>query len=146
MSKTRRILAMVSAGVFLTGALFMSIPAMGIDLGSILKGGAAVLLTDAFSGQINSFINKVTLNNGIGTKERTKVVPILSVGQGTHAGAAQVSGPGYLVNKVKAVAQLETTFKGIRVRILVPVESKDVIKNIKRISGVGVSAVIDVKL
>ena len=142
----KRIFTILVAAGMLTTFVAAGIQAMGIDLGGLLKGSAAVLLTNQFSSEINDFLNKVTLNKGIGVKDRTKVVPIISVGQGTEAGAAQVSGPAHLVEKVKAVGQLETGFKGLRARILVPVESKDVVKEIKRVSGVGVSAVIDVKL
>lgn len=142
----RRGLTLILVGVMLFGALLTRIPAMCIDLGSILKGAAAVLLTEKFSGEINDFINKATMNKGIAVKDQTKVVPIISVGQGVEAGAAQVSGPARLVDKVKVVAQIESNFKGVRIKILVPVESKDVLHNLKRVGGVGVSAVIDLKL
>lgn len=146
MVKNRRVLSLLIASTVIGGALVASIPAVGLDLGSLLKGGAAVVLTSSFSGQINDFINKVTLNSGVGVKDRTKVVPILSVGQGGYAGAAQISGPAHLVDKVQAVAQLESRFQGIRVKALVPIATKDLVKDLKRVGGVGVSAIVDLKL
>ena len=61
--------------------------------------------------------------------------------------ACQVMGPEASVNKVSAVAQVEGGLNalGVRVRVLVPVATKN-ITNIKRIPGVGISGLIDVKL
>ena len=76
-----------------------------------------------------------------------KVVPILSIGDGLRVGAALVVGSDEQVQKVKAVAQLEGDFKGVvRIRALVPVESEDVIKNIKRVPGTSVAGLADIKL
>lgn len=149
MCRKRRLLTLVLAATFLTCtvlALAPSAPAGG--LGDILKGAGIVFLVDRFADDLNSFINKVTLNKGVGVADKTKVVPIISIGQGEYVGAAQVSGPSHLVDKVKAVAQLEASMSGktFRIKALVPVESKDVIRDIKRVGGVGVSAIIDVKL
>ncbi|MCL6630431.1 MAG: hypothetical protein K6U00_12620 [Armatimonadetes bacterium] len=140
-----RVLTAVLTVVFVTSMLAT---ALALDLGGILKGAGIVILVDKFSDQLNKFINDITANKGVGVEDRTKVVPILSLGQGGYVGAAQVSGPAHLVDKVKAVAQIEGNFSGktFRVKALVPVESKDAVKDIKRVSGVGVSAIIDVKL
>lgn len=140
-----RVLMAVLAVMFMTSMLAT---ALALDLGGILKGAGIVILVDKFSDQLNKFINDITANKGVGVEDRTKVVPILSLGQGGYVGAAQVSGPAHLVDKVKAVAQIEGNFSGktFRVKALVPVESKDAVKDIKRVSGVGVSAIIDVKL
>jgi len=140
-----RVLTAVLTVVFVTSMLAT---ALALDLGGILKGAGIVILVDKFSDQLNKFINDITSNKGVGVEDRTKVVPILSLGQGGYVGAAQVSGPAHLVDKVKAVAQIEGNFSGktFRVKALVPVESKDAVKDIKRVSGVGVSAIIDVKL
>ena len=107
-----------------------------------------MLLVDRFGDQLNGFINKLTLNKGVGVEDQTKVVPIISLGQSGYVGAAQISGPALQVEKVKAVVQLEGVFSGktFRVKALAPVESKEITKDIKRVSGVGVSAIIDVKL
>lgn len=148
MNRRCRLLTLILALVFLTGALVSIAPTARADLGDILKGAGIVFLVDRFSDDLNKFINKLTLNKGVEVKDQTKVVPIISIGQHGYAGAAQVSGTAEQVDKVKAVAQLETSMSGktFRIKILVPVESKDVIKDIKRVSGVGVSAIIDVRI
>lgn len=146
MKKTKKVLVAALAAIMLFGVITAS---MGLDLGSVFKVGGVALIVDKFGDDMNNAINKLTANKGVGIADRTKVVGIISVGQGSYVGAAQVSGPADQVDKVKAVAQLETKFPGIgntRLRALVPVETTDVIKNIKRVSGVGVSAIIDIKL
>jgi len=117
-----------------------------IDIGDIIKVGGIALLIDRFGKDINKGINKIQ-NFSDSQEMMTKVVPILSAGQGTHIGAAQVMGPPSLVKKVRAVAQVEGALFGkeLRVRALIPVEAKDVSK-IKRVVGVGVSAVLDLKV
>ena len=82
----------------------------------------------------------------------TKVVPILSIGGGTYAGAAQVMGPRRLVETVKAVAQLqaEKTIIQPRVRVnaMIPVSDRTVksLDSLKRVPGVGVSGILEIKL
>ncbi|MHB1001711.1 MAG: hypothetical protein ACYC27_20930 [Armatimonadota bacterium] len=145
MKTKSKILTLVLACTLLFGTVAAS---FGINLGDILKVGGVALIIDQFGDKMNDGINKLTMNKGVGVEDRTKVVPIISIGKGSYVGAAQVSGPAHLVEKVKAIAQLETGFSGksIRLKALVPVESKDVIKDIKRVSGVGVSAIIDIRL
>ena len=80
----------------------------------------------------------------------TKVVPILTVGvlgNSGYIGAAQVMGPQNLVDKVQAVVQVESSFNGnmFRVKGLIPIDSKIPV-NFTRVSGVGVSAIIDVRI
>jgi hypothetical protein len=118
----------------------------GIDLGDIIKGGGIALLVKELGPQINSAINKATLQYGVEVKEATKVVPIISVGKGGHAGAAQVMGAKEDVDRVKAVAQVEGSFSKARFKALIPVESENAVRNLKRVNGVGVSAVIDIRL
>ena len=74
-------------------------------------------------------------------------MPVISVGDGKEAGAVQVMGPRDAVAKVQAVAQFETQFKplNMRMRGLVPIDSKT-IKAIHRIPGVGISGLLDVKI
>ncbi|MCL6519195.1 MAG: hypothetical protein K6T99_05145 [Armatimonadetes bacterium] len=148
MKTKSRLYATGLAGLLLFGTLIGTMAAFGANLGNVLKGAGIAILVDKFSDEINNTINKLTLNKGVGVEDRTKVVPIISIGQGGYVGAVQVSGPAHLVEKVKAVAQLETSFSGrtFRIKALVPVESKDVVKDLKRVSGVGVSAIIDVRL
>jgi hypothetical protein len=76
-----------------------------------------------------------------------KTVPILSIGSGLRVGLAMVAGEASQVAKVKAVAQVEGSFKGkARLRALVPVESESVIKNIRRVPGTSVIGLADIKL
>ena len=75
-------------------------------------------------------------------------MPILSIGGGAYIGAVQVIGAKENVEKCKAVVQIEGNAifgKNIRVKALVPVGSKTT-SNIKRIFGVGVSAMIDIRI
>jgi hypothetical protein len=108
-----------------------------------------------FGPQINDFINTLMLNNKAENKQKTKVVPILSVGvgivssnPGSYIGAAQVQGPVAAVNKVQAVAQIEGVFlDAVRVKGLVPVDSLNPIPgNLHRVYGVGVTALIDFRI
>jgi len=121
--------------------------AMAVDLGDLIGVVGGGLLVSGFAEQINDFINTVTLNKGVGVKDETKVVPIVSVGSGTSVGAAQVAGIKADVDKVQAVAEVAVSFLGrIGVRILVPIDSKNPLERFRRVQKVGVSAIIDYKL
>ena len=63
-------------------------------------------------------------------------------------GAAQVSGPKSAVEKVKAVGQLEANFNQVfRIKALVPLDSENPIKDgIRRVPGVGITAIIDLRI
>lgn len=133
-------LAFALAGVLAIAAL--ATPQMK----ELLKIGGTVAVVSAFGKNINNSINKLW-NRKEDKKLKTKVVVIFSVGSGGAAvGAAQVMGPPALVDQVVAVAQPEASLMGIRVRALIPVSSKDVIKEIKIVDGVGVSGIVDMKL
>lgn len=133
-------------------SLFFRDTALGqaTSLKSLVKTGAMTVgigaLVDKFASPLNSFINTVTFQKGGKTTSATKVVPILSLGSGTHIGAVQVIGDKAQVDKTKAVMQIEANYNGttFRIKALVPIDSKNVTK-FKRVEGVGVSAVIDVK-
>ncbi len=117
-------------------------------LGDIVKVGGIGLVVDKFGPQINSFINKLTANKNLGTDEATAVVPIITLGSGGYIGAVQVIGTKENVAKCKAVVQIEGNAvfgSNIRAKALVPVGSKTT-SNIKRIYGVGVSAIIDIRI
>ena len=115
------------------------------SLGSILKIGGVTVLVEKFGPQINDFLNKLLMKNGVGTDYATKVVPVLSVGTGKYIGAVQVVGPTAQVEKVKAVGQLEGSFNDIaRAKALIPLDSVNV-THLSRVQGVGVSAIIDLK-
>jgi len=117
------------------------------SLGGILKAGGIAIVVDQYAGQLNSFINSLMAKNGVSSEYATKVVPIISTGDGSYAGAAQVVGPQALVDKTKAVLQVEAEFGGstFRVKGLIPIDSKNV-TGFNRVQGVGVSAQIDVKI
>ena len=115
------------------------------DLIGVIGGGFVV---SAIAGPVNDFISTITLNRGAKVEGHTKVDPLDSIGSGTHIGAAQVAGPrGDAITSTKAVAQIEATFMDrLRVKILVPIDSENPVQRFRRVQGVGVSAIIDVKL
>ena len=118
-------------------------------LGSVVKGGIIGILIKQFARPINDGVNKITGSAGAPTTEATKVVPIVSVGQGGYVGAAQVSGPKVSVDKVQAVGMLEGNVAGnqFRLKALVPITTdKPSPGNLHRVKGVGVSAIIDIKV
>ena len=98
------------------------------------------LTTTAFGGILT------TQAGGLSTEYTTKVVPIISIGTKGYIGAAQVTGPASSIEQVKAVAQVEGSFNGmVRVKGLVPVDSTNPV-GASRVQGVGVSALIDLKI
>lgn len=125
--------------------------AYGQDVFSIIKTLGVGYAVRTFAPQINDFINNLLQNRGVGVRDQTKVVPILSLGVGSaggaYVGAAQVSGPRAAVNKVEAVAVLEADFHGaFRIKALVPVDNLKPWEAFRRVPGVGVSAVIDIRI
>lgn len=140
--KKQVIAAMLTVSLLAAGGTAVT---QAFSLGSILKVGGVTVLVDKFGGQINDFLNKLLMKNGVGTDYATKVVPVLSIGTGKYIGAVQVVGPTAQVDKVKAVGQLEGSFNNIaRAKALIPLESVD-ITHLSRVQGVGVSAIIDLK-
>ncbi len=136
--------------LFFVAAATLSLIAIGAtQIKQVLK----VLGVGAVVSQFGPEINK-QINNLQGWKDtgaiKTKVVPILTVGVGTSSavGAAQVMGPPSRVDQVVAVAQPEAELFGneIRIRAMIPVSSQNVIENIKRVEGVGVSGIVDLRL
>jgi hypothetical protein len=141
-----------------------------ITVVALIVGGSAALLhgqyifqiiktlgvgyaVKTFGPQINDFINTLLQNRGVAVREQTKVVPILSIAIGignpgaAHVGAAQVSGPRAAVNRVEAVAQLEGDFSGVfRIKALVPVDNLKPWEALRRVPGVGVSAIIEIRI
>lgn len=134
-------IAFVAAGVLAVSALAAPQIKQAIK---ILGVGAAV---KQFSPQINKEINKLSKHTDTPLLS-TKVVPILSMGLNTTGtiGAAQVTGPKKLIDKVQAVAEPQAKLFGeITITALIPVSSKDVIKDIKKVDGVGVSGIVDLR-
>lgn len=122
--------------------------ALSGDLAKLLKLFGIGYVVQHFSGDINKFINQVTLKHNAATQQATKVVPIVSIGKGGYIGAAQVTGTAEALKKVKAVAQGELDVSGsdVRLRALIPVDTTNPTKGIKGISGVGVAAMVDFRL
>lgn len=135
--------------VCLAGALALSVGRItsALDIGDILKVGGIGFIVQQFAKPLNDFINTLMLKNNVENKDTTKVVPILSLGKGGYVGAAQVIGKEEDVAKVNAVAQIEGDFSGrkFRVKALVPIDSEK-LSSFHRVYGVGISAVIDVKI
>lgn len=141
-------LALVTSVLVVALLLSTLVSTQAFKLGDIIKVGGVAFIVDRFGSQINSFVNKITANKNAGTTEATKVVPILSLGGGGYIGAVQVIGAKDNVDKCKAVVEIEANAvfgKNIRVKALVPVGSKTT-SSIKRIYGVGVSAIIDIRI
>lgn len=112
--------------------------------------GAAVR---AFAPALNNFINTLLQNRGAAVQAQTKVVPILSITIGistpgsAYVGAAQVSGPPAALAKVQAVAVIEADYQqAFRVKALVPVDNLQPWVAFRRVPGVGVSAIIDLRI
>ncbi|HWR45113.1 hypothetical protein [Sporomusa sp.] len=125
-----------------------AVPAsQAFNFGDILKVGGISILIDKFSTPLNNFINQLTFKHGAGSEFATKVVPILSVGNRGYIGAAQVTGSQELVDKTEAVIQMEGNFNSntFRVKALVPIDSTNP-TNFTRVQGVGISAIIDIKI
>ncbi len=137
------------AVVALTAVLCTALGAFAYaQLGKVLKGGAIAVAVDKFGPDIDKGINSLTGDRNLSINQATKVVPILSIGSGEYLGAVQVTGPKRQVDKVKAVAQLEGNFRlvgGIRLKALIPIEARSA-TNLRRVPGVGVSALVDIRL
>mgnify|MGYP000853059479 CR=1 FL=1 len=99
-----------------------------------------------FGDDLNNFVTRLAGQRGVEWEGATKVVPIVSIGQGAFIGAAQVVGDPDQVDEVKAVGQLETRISSIRGRLLIPVNTTNPTRNVSRISGVGVSALLDLRI
>ncbi len=117
------------------------------QLDKILKAGGVAVVVDRFGGDMDRAINRLT-NTKPDKNFATKVVPIISAGNGAYIGAAQVMGKPDLVRSVQAVAQIEGDFMGrdVRLRALIPISTKNPQRSINRVEGVGVSGIIDIRL
>ncbi len=153
--RTPRVIAVILAiAVAMTGLTAgLAAKAYGQDLFSIIKTLGIGYAVRTFAPQINDFINGLLQNRGVPVREQTKVVPILSISiginspGGAYIGAAQVSGPKAAVDRVQAVAELDADYQqAFRIKILVPVDNLQPWQAFRRVNGVGVSAVIDVRI
>jgi hypothetical protein len=147
MRRVRLVAAVALLVVALAGAAY------GQDVLQLVKVFGVGYAVRSFGPQINDFINSMLLSRDAATRQTTKVVPILSVSIGLSApgratiGAAQVAGPRAAVQKVEAVAALDANYQGVfQIRALIPVDSLEPWKGLRRVVGVGVSAIIDLKI
>lgn len=140
----RRTLVLGATAALVLGAVSVATPQIREAI-RIVGVGAAV---QRFGPEINRAINNLS-NHKDDQRVATKVVPILSVGIGRSSaiGAAQVMGPPERVRQVKAVAAPEAELFGreIRIRAMIPIATEDV-ANIRRVDGVGISGIVDLKL
>ncbi len=78
---------------------------------------------------------------------KDKIVAIVSFGEGARLGIARVNGPESAVDRVQAVAQLETSFKDyVDIEIYVPISTKVPGRILDRVQGVGVTGVGDLRI
>ncbi len=140
---TRKTAMLVALAVCLA-----AVPALAISLGeAVLKTVTVGAVVNAISGPADKALNTLTGNRNVAPGTATKVVPVVSVGEKGYAGAVQVAGSKELVDKTKAVLQLETAWsnKQYRIKLLMPVDSVNPLKA-SRVRGLGVSALVDIAL
>jgi len=141
-----------TAALLILGLVFFTAPfASALSIGDILKDAAIIVgggaVVTALAPQLNDFINTLTFNKNAKYDGYTKVVPIVSFGNGTKIGAAQVgSQVKSELDKVKAVGRLEGEFNRIGLAAFVPIDSLNPLQSFKRVHGAGVTAIIDVKI
>lgn len=76
-----------------------------------------------------------------------KVVPIIGVGSGVRLGGALVTGASSQLKKVTAVAELDGNFSDeVRIRVLIPVSTQNIVGNISRVPETSVTGLINVKI
>jgi hypothetical protein len=115
-------------------------------LTKLLKLAGVPWLVKTYGDEINKFFNTLTANKNLSPQEATKVVPIVSLGSGGHVGAAQIAGAQEKLDECKAVLQIEGDWKSFRGNALVPVDRTNPLDGPKRVKGVGVSAILEIKL
>jgi len=141
-----KVVALALAFVFALTVCVSDLASAQSVLEQALKVFGIAYVVRTFGGEINDFINKLAGQSGVEWEGITKVVPIISVGTGTHIGAAQVQGPPDRVDDVRAVGQVETRISDLRGRLLLPINTTSPTRDLSRIRGVGVSALIDFKI
>jgi hypothetical protein len=149
--RASKFVALAVAAALLIGGL--AARAAGQDVFSIIKTLGVAYAVRTFAPQINNFINTLLQNRNAALREQTKVVPILSIAigignpGGAYVGAAQVSGPRDSVERVEAVALVEADFQtAFRIKVYIPVDNLKPWEGIHRVHGVGVSAIIDLRI
>jgi hypothetical protein len=137
-------------GIAMAGSLVIGAygAARAVDLGDAIKLFGVGFAVKQFANPINKFLNSVLAKHNAAIADATKVVPIVSIGEGGYIGAAQVMGPRSLLSKVKAVGQGELNVGAVNGRLkgLFPIDTTNPLKGLHRVDGVGVSAIIDLKI
>ena len=112
--------------------------------GMLLKTVAIGAVVNATAKPANDGLNKLVGLHHLPPGVDTKVVPILSVGEKSYVGMAQVAGARSLVEDVKAVLQVEVAFdnKQYRIKLLIPIDSVNPFGT-KRVRGVGITGLLD---
>jgi hypothetical protein len=146
-----RILTVVAVAALVVGGAAAQVH--GQDIFGIIRTLGIGYAVRTFAPQINNFINDLLQNRGVAVREQTKVVPILSFSigignpSGAYVGAAQVSGPRAAVERTEAVALLEADFqRAFRIKAYVPVDNLQPWQSFRRVPGVGVSAIVDIRI
>ncbi len=141
----------ISKRMFVIGGAALVLSSLAVaqlNFKSLIKLVGVGAAVSKFGPDINKAINKLDGHTDSRTIT-TKVVPILTVGLSTRnaIGAAQVMGPKSKVDQVKAVAQLDQDILGgIKIRAMIPVSTEKIVQDVKRIEGVGISGIVDLKL
>lgn len=146
--KRRGILAVILIAALLIGGFASHMlvrPAHASIMGDVLKVGGIILVVTTFGSQINDFINKNLGQREAATVGATKVVPIFSIGRGAYVGAAQVVGLPANIRGTRGVAALDATLSRLSGTLLVPISTQKAsgASGLSRVSGVGVSAIMD---
>ncbi len=152
MTTLNRMRSARKAAVLALAVALMLLPlgsAWAIKIGDILKVGGWVYIMKNHADELDK-----GLNSAVGRKNLqsanwvTKVVPIVSIGQGGFIGAVQVAGPKDKIATTKAALQLETSLLGndIRARIFIPIDSTNPADRVRRVEGVGTTALLDLRL
>jgi hypothetical protein len=142
--RTHRLTAIALLLVLALG--MATVAAAKLDLGGLLKVGGIAFLVTQYGEKINSVIDGALGERDAAAAGATKVVPILSVGEGGYIGAAQVVGSPENVQRVKAVFQVEIQVASFRAKALIPAETSKAKTTPERAKGVGVSAVVEFKI
>ena len=119
---------------------------LGGTVGSVIKVFGIGYAVKVFGGQINSFLNTVLQEHNVGGLPATKVVPVIRLGSTNAIGAVQVAGRPDVVSRVQAAAEGELSFDRAQLRFLLPVNSLSLSRLPGRVTGAGVSAIIDFPL
>jgi hypothetical protein len=123
-------------------------PAQAAGIGDILKIGGVLLVVSTFGSQMNTFINNALGQREAAAAGATKVVPIFSVGRGAYIGAAQVVGLPANVRSTQGVATVQATLSRLNGSYVIPISTRRPAggTSLSRVSGVGISAVIDLHI